>query len=57
METLFNFLLNIIQVVASFGQWLITPLEHINMSPLALFSVAGISIIIGIHLVRLFIGG
>lgn len=57
METLFNFLLNILVTIAHFGHWLITPLEYINMSPLALFSVAGITLIIGIHLVRLFIGG
>lgn len=57
METLFNFLLNILVSIAQFGQWLITPLEYINMSPLAIFSVAGITTIIGIHLIRLFIGG
>jgi len=57
MENLFNFLLNIISIIASFGSWLTTPLEYINISPLALFSVGGITIIIGVHLVRLFIGG
>ena len=57
MENLFDFLLNSLHIVAQFGQWLITPLDYVNMSPLALFSVAGISTIIAIHLIRLFIGG
>ena len=57
MESLFDFLLNILSVVASFGTWLITPLKYVNMSPLALFSIGGITAIITIHLIRLFIGG
>lgn len=59
-DSLFNWLLGIPQTIASFGEWLTTPLKegYIDISPLALFSVAGVSIIvviIGVHIVRLFI--
>ena len=41
--------------LAKFSNWLLTPLEVINMSPLAILSVGGISLIIGVHIVRLFV--
>lgn len=55
-----DFLLGIPETVASFSDWLIEPIDStfLNISPLALFSVAGVAIIIGIiavHVVRLFI--
>ena len=57
MEVLLDFLLSILTRLAQFSNWLITPLDYINLSPLALLSVAGITTIVAIHLVRLFIGG
>lgn len=59
-NTLFKWLLDIPQTIASFGNWLVSPLAkgYIDISPLALLSVAGVSIIvviIGVHIVRLFI--
>ena len=55
-QQLFSWTLNIINVLGSFGNWLITPLDYINMSPLSLFSLGGITLLLGIHLIRLFIG-
>lgn len=54
-ETLFNFMLNIINVLGSFGNWLITPLEYIGYSPLTIFSVGGITLLLSIHLIKLFL--
>ena len=58
---LFNWLLQIPQALAEFGNWLTNPLyaPYITMSPLELLGVAGVSVIIGIiviHIVRLFVG-
>lgn len=59
VNELVNFLLGIPQAVASFGSWLTTPLGNgLNISPLALFGVGGVSVITGIiaiHIVRLFL--
>lgn len=56
----FNFLIEIPQTLASFGNWLISPLEpnYLPISPLALLGVAGVGTIITlivVHIVRLFI--
>jgi len=57
MQELFDWLLNLPLVFIQFFGWLTTDLPYINMSPLAIFSFGGITILIGILLVRLFIGG
>lgn len=54
---LFNFLLNIPLTLSEFGAWLVEPLPYVNMSPLALFGLSGITLLLGIHLLRLFVGG
>lgn len=54
--TMFNFLLDLTQTIGSAGQWLITPLNYVGVSPIMLFTASGFSVILGIHLVRLFIG-
>lgn len=59
LEQLFDFLLNIPQTIAGFGNWLITPINttYFNISPLALFGIGGTGFlitIITIHVVRLF---
>lgn len=59
-NTLFEWLLGIPQTIASFGNWLVSPLAsgYIDISPLALLSVAGVSVLIAlivVHIVRLFI--
>lgn len=60
LETLFNFLLQIPQAVANFGNWLLSPLneKYLNISPLAMLGIGGTTIIISIiivHVVKLFI--
>lgn len=57
MAVLWEWLINLPIAFSEFFTWLTTPLEVINLPPLALFSFAGISIIIGALLVRLFVGG
>lgn len=58
-QTLFDFALQIPQTLASFGNWLITPIspQFLNISPLGLLGVGGVGFIISIiaiHVVRLF---
>lgn len=57
MEVLWTWLINLPLAFTEFFAWLTTPLDVINLPPLAIFSFAGITIIIGVLLVRLFIGG
>lgn len=58
-NTLYNWLLNIPQTIAGFGNWLVKPIGNgIDISPLGLLGVGGISVlivIIGVHVVKLFI--
>lgn len=59
-NTLFNWILQIPQAVAQFGEWLTTPIntQFLNISPLGLLGIGGGAIligIIGVHIVRLFI--
>lgn len=60
-QELVKFLLEIPKTLAEFGNWLVNPLfpPHINVSPLALLGIAGVGVIItiiGVHIVRLFVG-
>lgn len=57
MENLWNWVINLPLVFTEFLSWLTVDLPYINMSPLALFSVGGLTIIIGFLLVRLVVGG
>lgn len=57
VNTLINWLLSLVQEFAKFGTWLTTDLPYINISPLAIFSFTGITLILGFLLVRLVIGG
>ena len=59
-QELFNWLLEIPQTLAEFGNWLNTPIydPYINISPLGLLGIGGISFIIAliiIHVIKLFI--
>ena len=56
-QTLFDWLLSLINEFSKFGSWLTMPLPYINLPPLAVFGFGGLTILIGIHLVRLFVGG
>lgn len=56
-KTLFQWLLDLPTIFAQFGEWLITPLPYINIAPLAIISVAGITLIIGLLAFRLVVGG
>ena len=60
-NTLFNWLLEIPQTIANLCNWLISPIseKYINISPLGLLGIGGTTIllvIIGVHVVKLFIG-
>lgn len=59
MENIIDFLLGIPATIGQFGNWLVTPLGHgLDISPLGLFGVGGVAVIIsiiGVHIVRLFI--
>lgn len=57
MDTLFNFLLGLVNTFAQFTTWLTTDLPVLNMAPLAIFSFTGLTIILGYHVVRLVVGG
>lgn len=57
-QQLFDFLMNVPQTIGAFSNWLMSPIyaPYINVSPITLFSVGGVSVIIwilGIHVVRL----
>lgn len=56
-NTLFQWLLDLPATFAQFGEWLITPLPYINIAPLAIIGVAGISLIISLLAFRLVVGG
>ena len=57
VNSLFNWLLNLPIEFSRFGNWLVTNLPYINISPLAIFSLGGLSVIISALLLRLFVGG
>lgn len=57
MVALWSWVINLPLAFVDFFTWLTEPLPYINIAPLALFSFAGLTILIGILLVRLFIGG
>jgi len=57
MNAVLDWVIKLPQAFAQFGQWLIEPLPYINIAPLALFSVAGITAIVALKAVRLAVGG
>lgn len=61
VQELINWLLQIPQACAEMGKFLTSPIysPYINQTPLELLSVSGIAVIItiiGVHVVKLFIG-
>lgn len=61
VQQLIDWLLQIPQACAKMGEFLLSPIyePYIRQTPLELFSVAGVSVIvviIGVHVVKLFIG-
>lgn len=57
-KDLFGWVLQIPQTISNIADWLNTPLQYINMSPLGLLGIAGGSallVIIGVHIVKLFL--
>lgn len=54
---LINWLSNLIQSFLQFGNWLTSPLEYINLTPLELIGFTGLIVVIGFLLVRLVVGG
>lgn len=57
MEYLINWVINLPLAFSTFLAWLTTPLPYINISPLSIFSLGGISLLVGFLLLRLVIGG
>lgn len=59
IDTLYNFLLDSLNQISLFGTWLTTKIDEnlFPYTPLGLFSVGVIVILIGYKLVRLIIGG
>lgn len=57
METLWQWTLNLPLAFTEFFAWLTEPLPYLDMPPLALFSIGGLTILIGFLLVRLVVGG
>lgn len=55
--TLWNWLLNLPVVFIQMMSWLVSPLPLLNITPLMLFSIEGITIIVGLLLTRLVLGG
>lgn len=55
-NNLFDWLLNLIQEFAKFGNWLTKDLPYINMPPLAIIGFTGLTAIIVFLLIRLVIG-
>ena len=55
MDYLFSWLFDVLRSLADVGQWLISPLPYINMAPLMLLTLAGVTTLLGIHLVKLFL--
>lgn len=56
-NVLFDWLVKIPQLFAQFGEWLTEPLPRLGISPLAVFSVAGVTALLGFKLFRLVVGG
>ena len=57
VNELVKWITNLIPEFVKFGAWLTTPLQYVNLSPLALLGFTGLTIIIGYLLARLVIGG
>lgn len=57
MDTLWQWVINLPLVFVEFFKWLTSDLPYLNMSPLALFTFGGLTILIGFLLVRLVVGG
>lgn len=57
MENIFKWLLDLPRMFGEFGEWLNTPLDYIGLTPLALFGIGGLTAVIGVKVVRLFVGG
>ena len=60
IQQLIDFIIGLPQYFASFSTWLTSPINstYLNISPLALFSIGGASIlivVIAVHVVRLFV--
>lgn len=53
---LWKWVLQLPRGFAAFGTWLVTPLDYINVAPLALFGVGAIAVIVGFKVVRLVVG-
>lgn len=52
-----NWSQTLITEFAKFGQWLTTPIAYLNgFTPLSLFSVGGLTLVIGFLIIRLVVG-
>lgn len=42
--------------MGKFFSWLVNPIEGLNIAPLAIFGIAGFTLVFGLHVVHLIIG-
>lgn len=56
-STLFNWILDVTRSLTTLGNWLISPLPYLNVSPLGLFTPTMLTVLIGYHALRLVVGG
>lgn len=52
-QNIFNWLISIPSILAQFSNWLFTKLPYINITPISIFTLSGISAILVFHLVKL----
>lgn len=57
MEYLWEWVIELPINFIGFFEWLTQPLPYLDMPPLALFSVVGVTALVGFLLVRLVVGG
>lgn len=51
---LLDFMFGFIKNIGDFGSWLTTPIEGINIPPLAFFGIGGFVLIFGLWIFKLF---
>lgn len=52
-QNIFNWVISIPRVLSQFTSWLFTKLPYINLTPISIFTLTGISVILVFHLIKL----
>lgn len=56
-ELMFNWLLEMFQKLGDLTNFITTPMQYIGVTPLYLFTLSSLGVLLGVHLIRLFVGG